>query len=93
MLMKSENTSQRVFPLAMASEGERVKIVSVQRGKNLAKRLIAMGIIEETELHILQRQPGQGLVVVCGETRMALGAGMANKIMVTPIQRNLNDVF
>jgi ferrous iron transport protein A len=84
MLMKNNNVTQ-AFPLAMASQGEQVKIVSVNGGKNLIRRLIAMGMIEETELQVVQRQRGSGLVVTCGETRLALGAGMANKIMVAPI--------
>lgn len=84
MLMKNDYV-QKAYPLAMASEGETVKIVTVTGGKNLIKRLIAMGMIEETELQIVQRQRGNGLVVICGETRLALGTGMANKIMVAPI--------
>ncbi len=72
------------FPLAMASEGETVKVIAVTAGKFLVKRLIAMGIIEQTELQILQREQGNGLVVTRGETRLALGFGMANKIMVVP---------
>jgi len=90
MLMKSENTTQ-AFPLAMAGIGEWVKIVGVTGGKNLLKRLIAMGMIEDTELQVLQRyKKNAGLVVACGETRLAFGAGMANKIMVVPIQENFN---
>ena len=84
MLMKNDSVTQ-AFPLIMASQGERVKIVTVTGGKNLIRRLIAMSLIEETELEVVQRQRGSGLVVICGETRLALGAGMANKIMVAPI--------
>ena len=87
MLMNSNNTSQ-VFPLGMASEGEIVKIVSVMGGKNLAKRLMAMGIVADTQLQVLQRQKGTGLVLARGETRLALGAGMANKILVVPVVEN-----
>jgi ferrous iron transport protein A len=88
MLMKIENT--KAYPLAMAGEGERVKIVGVNGGKNLIKRLIAMGMIEDTELKVLQRQRGSGLVVACGEKRLALGTCMVNKIMVAPIDTFAN---
>jgi len=46
MLMKTENT--KAYPLTMAGEGEWIKIVGVNGGKNLIKRLIAMGMIEDT---------------------------------------------
>jgi ferrous iron transport protein A len=72
------------FPLGMANEGETVKVIAVKAGNFLIKRLIAMGIVEETELKILQREQGNGLIVSRGETRLALGFGMANKIMVAP---------
>ena len=87
MLMNNSNTSP-VFPLGMAGEGEIVKIVSIIGGKNLAKRLMAMGMVEDTQLQILQRQKGTGLVLARGETRLALGAGMANKILVVPVVEN-----
>ncbi|HDN26668.1 MAG TPA: ferrous iron transport protein A [Thioploca sp.] len=82
MLMENKNITQ-AFPLPMATEGERVKIVGVTGGKLLIKRLIAMGLIEETELQVLQRE--NGVVVACGETRLALGFGIANKIQVVPV--------
>jgi len=87
MLMKNQNATH-AFPLAMANEGELVKIVGVTGGKKLSKRLITMGMIENTELQILQRQQGTGLVVLCGETRLALGTGIAHKIMVMLVQEN-----
>jgi len=62
-----------------------VKIVGVTGGKRLIKRLIAIGLIEEMELQVLQRQKEKGLVVACGETRLALDFGIANQIQVVPV--------
>lgn len=84
MLMKTEKLLQ-AFPLGMAGEGARVRIVGIMAGKNLVKRLLAMGMSEDTEVRVLQRQKGNGMVVACGETRLALGMGMAHKIMVVPV--------
>jgi ferrous iron transport protein A len=89
MLMKTDNIAQ-TFPLAMAGEGDWVKISNVRGGKNLIKRLIIMGLIEDVELQIVQRQKGSGLVVARGGTRLALGLGMANKIMVIAIEEHKN---
>ncbi len=71
------------FPLAMAQEGEQVQIFLLRAGKGLEMRLTSLGLNTGSELTILHRQGGQ-LVVLRGETRLALGAGMAQKIMVIP---------
>jgi len=71
--------------LGMVKVGSLVRIVDIIGGKNLVKRLIAMGLIETTTLQILHQQPGTGVVVACGETRLAVGTGMANQIWVIPM--------
>jgi ferrous iron transport protein A len=72
----------RPFPLAMADQGVQVRIVALRAGRGLDRRLTEMGLNIGTELKVQQRQPGGGLVVTRGETRLALGGGMAHKIMV-----------
>ena len=69
------------IPLAMAQEGERLRIHLLRGGKGLEMRLTALGLNLGTELTLIQRSGG-GLVVLRGETRIALGPGMAHKIMV-----------
>ncbi|MBU0501352.1 MAG: ferrous iron transport protein A [Gammaproteobacteria bacterium] len=70
------------FPLSMAQEGERVRIFLLRGGNGLSMRLTSLGLNLGSELVVSQRQGGN-LVVIRGETRLALGAGMAQKIMVT----------
>lgn len=80
--MQGNNTSENsLFPLAMAQEGETVKIQSLNGGKNMEARLTSMGLNVGSELLVSQRQGGN-LVVIRGETRLALGMGIAHKIMV-----------
>lgn len=74
----------RGFPLAMADEGAKVRIVALLGGKSLAMRLTELGLNVGTELQLIQRQGG-GLVVARGESRIALGGGMAAKILVAPL--------
>ena len=69
------------YPLAMAQEGEHVRIFLLRGGKGLEMRLTSLGLNVGSELLVSQRQ-GNNLVVIRGETRLALGAGMAQKIMV-----------
>jgi len=75
----------RLFPLAMAAEGDKVRICFLRAGKGLEKRLIEMGLNLETELEVVQRHTNGAVVIARGEMRLALGAGMAHKIMVAPV--------
>lgn len=72
------------FPLMMADEGAQVRVVALLGGTGLDRRMTEMGLNVGAELVIRQRQGG-GLVVTRGETRFALGGGMAHKIMVAPV--------
>ncbi len=73
------------FPLMMADEGLRVRVVALKGGAGLDRRMTEMGLNVGAELIVRQRQGG-GLVIMRGETRFALGGGMAHKIMVAPVQ-------
>ncbi len=69
------------FPLSMADEGTHVRVVALRGGAGLDKRMTEMGLNVGSELTVRQRQGG-GVVVSRGETRFALGGGMAHKVMV-----------
>ncbi len=73
------------FPLMMADEGLRVRVVALKGGAGLDRRMTEMGLNVGAELVVRQRQGG-GMVVMRGETRFTLGGGMAHKIMVAPAQ-------
>lgn len=77
----SARTGEKTFPLAMAAEGMRVRIERLLGGKSLEMRLTSLGLNVGSELVVSLHQGGK-LVVLRGETRLALGAGMAHKIMV-----------
>lgn len=79
--MSTAPTPTAAFPLAMAQEGERLRIHLLRGGKGLEHRLTSLGLNVGSELTVSQREGGN-LVVLRGETRIALGAGMAHKIMV-----------
>lgn len=78
-----ESSERKAFPLAMAREGVKVRIHMLQGGKGLEMRLTSLGLNVGSELVVSQHQGGK-MVVRRGETRLALGAGMAHKIMVVP---------
>lgn len=72
-------------PLMMSNEGDRVRVVALKGGAGLDKRMTQIGLNVGAELTVVLRQGG-GLVVQRGESRFALGGGMAHKVMVTAIE-------
>ena len=72
----------RAFPLALAQGGERLRIAAFKTGKGLGRKLSNLGLPVGSEIEVLQRQAGGGVVVSRDSTRVALGAGTAQKIMV-----------
>jgi len=77
-------TTPKGFPLMMADEGVAVRILALRGGKGLSLRLTELGLNVGAEIQVLQRQGG-GLLVARGEARIALGGGMAAKIVVAPV--------
>jgi ferrous iron transport protein A len=82
--MKAD-TQSPAFPLATASENTTLRVVAIHGGAGLARRLAEMGLVVGSEITVCQRQGGGGLVVMRGETRFALGGGMAHRILVCTI--------
>jgi ferrous iron transport protein A len=72
-------------PLMMSNEGDRVRVVALRGGAGLDKRMTQMGLNVGAELTVVLRQGG-GLVVQRGESRFALGGGMAHKVIVAPLE-------
>lgn len=75
--------SEKPFPLSMADEGAKVRIKGLQAGRSLTLRLTELGLNVGAEIRIIQRQ-GSGLLLSRGESRIAIGGGMAAKILVAP---------
>ncbi len=70
------------LPLIMAANGEKVKIVKINGGRDMQARLAAMGITLDSCVDIINNNAiGQVLIAVDG-VRLALNRGMAQKILV-----------
>ncbi len=76
---------KEVMPLVMASPSERVRIVGFRGGKGMARRLTAMGLNRDAEVEVIKSNGPGPLIVASRETRIALGVGMAKKILVTTV--------
>jgi Fe2+ transport system protein FeoA len=70
------------MPLTLAGPGEEVTVVGIKAGRGLAQRLADMGLNQGVTLKVISGQmPGPVLIDLRG-SRLALGSGVAHKIMV-----------
>ncbi|MDY7020384.1 MAG: FeoA family protein [Cyanobacteriota bacterium] len=78
----NESAVSASFPLSQAQSGIRVWVVGF-RGKGGISRLLGMGLTPGIELQVLSSQNNGSVVVAIADNRLGLGAGMAEKIIVT----------
>lgn len=72
----------RKMPLTQARPGDRVKVESIQSGRQAETRLSTMGLRAGDTIEIITSQPQGQMVVSVDCKRFILGHGLACKIMV-----------
>ena len=71
--------------LAMATPGELVQVVDIRAGRGLFRRLTDMGLTPGVQVRVINGlRPGPVIIELRG-SRLALGHGVAHKIMVTGV--------
>ncbi|NIA09648.1 MAG: ferrous iron transport protein A [Nitrospiraceae bacterium] len=70
-----------MLPLSMARIGQKVLVKDIRGGRGLKQRLSSIGIVPGVYLELLRIGHGPALVKV-GESRIAMGFGVTNKILV-----------
>jgi len=70
-------------PLSAVPAGRRVRVVALASGRGLQSRLVSMGLTIGSELRILRGGAAGPTLVALGETRLAIGRGMAERIIVS----------
>ena len=73
--------SEELFPVTALDEGQEATVRLLSGGEALTGRLSAMGIIPGTRIKLLRKSRGQ-IIVLASDTRVALGKGQAEKILV-----------
>lgn len=68
----------------MSASGAHVRIASVAGGSCFARKIADMGLNPGVLIEVRQQQGGS-VVIYAGNTRYALGASMAHRIMVQPV--------
>jgi len=69
--------------LLQISPGASVRVIEFKGGQNLRNKLIQFGIHPGDRLRLLRRAPlGGPLLVECNDREIALGRGVAEKVIV-----------
>jgi ferrous iron transport protein B len=74
-----------VIPLSLIEEGGEGFVYLLSGGEGFVSRLAGMGIIAGTKVKVLRNSGGQ-IIVLASDTRIALGKGQADKILVVKQQ-------
>ena len=82
--MSNTSDQGRIFSLSSAKQGDYVRVIDVKADNLLKKRLVSMGVLMNSRLHVIQRR-GSALVVGFDASRNAIGSGMSQHIIVKAV--------
>jgi ferrous iron transport protein A len=80
------NSENKAFPLRLAGEGERVRIVSLNGGRGFHDRLAGLGLRIGELVEVIQNHMDGKLLLGHEGIRLFLGGGMAQKIQVVIVK-------
>lgn len=72
----------KILPLSSIRSGSEVTLVSVGGGRGIRLKLVGMGLGVGMKIRVLNTGGSGPCVIVTGNRRLALGRGMAKKILV-----------
>ncbi len=84
--MTTENSTPR--PLNQLPAGRTARVDALTGGRNFRARLVAMGLNVGSRVKVIRGSDGSGgpTLIALGPTRLAIGRGMAARILVTPVE-------
>ncbi|WP_125152063.1 FeoA family protein [Clostridium rectalis] len=68
-------------PLNFLNEGRFGRVESISSGELIIKKLMEMGIVKGSTIQVMKNDMGP-MILRIGETRLVLGKGMAQKVIV-----------
>ena len=78
---------QPSFPLSMVSPGETACLMGIRGGHALNKRLADLGLTVGVVVRVVQGDPsGPMILAFKDDARLALGRGVAQQIVVSPVE-------
>lgn len=78
-----QNQREPLMPITMARPGERLIITEMRAGRHARERLVSLGLNPGDLVEIVNNNNDGRLVIGHNNTRIAIGRGIAEKIIVT----------
>ncbi len=73
--------NKKHIPLTSAPKGKLVKLISIDGGHSITRRLVELGLTSGTIFKVVQDSGGP-LIINVRNSKIALGRGMAMKLLV-----------
>ena len=74
-----------ITSLLTLQNGRRGRIASIEGGKLMVRRMLSLGLRVGTVVNMLNHR-GKSVVIQNAGTRVALGPGIAEKLLVEPLE-------
>jgi len=68
--------------LSMVDQGQEVTLANIDGGRGIKSKLYSMGLVPGTAFTVLSRSGGGPVMLRVKDSRLAIGRGMAQKIIV-----------
>ena len=68
--------------LSMIDPGKEVTLIDIRGGRGVRSKLYSMGLVPGVNLKILNRSGSGPVMIAVKDSRLAIGRGMAEKIIV-----------
>ncbi len=78
---------EKSFPLALAPSNNSLEVAEIVAGYGLKTRLCDMGIVPGAEIKLVNPETAGPIIVEVKGTRLALGRGVAQHVMVCEKRR------
>lgn len=83
------NLSSMTIPLALTSPGDCVIVVEIRGGRKMMHRLRDLGLNLGTDIRVIKNDVrGPLIIAVKEDSRLAIGRGMAHRIVVSSAPEN-----
>jgi Fe2+ transport system protein FeoA len=77
---------ERIVPLTEVGAGQRAKLVRIEAGHQAVHRLSELGLTPGIELEVFHRNGRGPLMLLVRDTRLAVGRGIADRVMVELVE-------